>query len=216
MLTRIALLLMLISALVASVPGAAQSPARLAGASEREAMGTGVQVPLVMMDLSMRRSTNVSRPLGIGAFGIDYDARAFIALNPFGENPPADSLYPTSFVDGEDKPLNRANRATLHFAAGWTPPVNVFWSAKTSGLQSSRTIQSSVARSAFGCLSIATAMAYLTFTSDMIRRTRRKKRTGFPLPTAGAGSPCACTGRRMRSHRSSTEAGRPQRWFDTD
>jgi hypothetical protein len=66
--------------------------------------------------------------MDIGAFGIDYDTRAFIALIALGANLPADSLYPTTFVDGEGKPLNGANRYVLHFDAGLTPPVNAFWS----------------------------------------------------------------------------------------
>jgi hypothetical protein len=64
----------------------------------------------------------------IAAFGTDYDTRAFIALIALGANLPADSLYPTTFVDGEGKPLNGANRYVLHFARGLTPPVNAFWS----------------------------------------------------------------------------------------
>ena len=64
----------------------------------------------------------------IGAFGTDYDARAFIALIALGANLPADSLYPTTFVDAEGEPLDGANRYVLHFDAGQTPPVNAFWS----------------------------------------------------------------------------------------
>jgi hypothetical protein len=66
--------------------------------------------------------------MNVGAFGTDYDTRALIALIAFGANLPEDALYPTSFVDGEGKPLNGANRYTLHFDAGLTPPVNAFWS----------------------------------------------------------------------------------------
>jgi hypothetical protein len=66
--------------------------------------------------------------MNVGAFGTDYDSRAFLALIALGANLPADSLYPTSFVDGEGKFLNGANRYVLHFDAGRTPPVNAFWS----------------------------------------------------------------------------------------
>ena len=66
--------------------------------------------------------------MDIGAFGTDYDTRAFIALIAFGANLPEDALYPTAFVDGEDKPFDGANRYVLHFDAGLTPPVNAFWS----------------------------------------------------------------------------------------
>jgi hypothetical protein len=66
--------------------------------------------------------------MDIASFGADYDTRAFIALIAFGANLPEDALYPTTFIDGESKPLNGANRYRLHFEAGLTPPVNAFWS----------------------------------------------------------------------------------------
>jgi hypothetical protein len=66
--------------------------------------------------------------MNIGAFGTDYDARAFIALIALGANLPADSLYPTTYVDGEGKFLNGAHRYVLHFDASLTPPVKAFWS----------------------------------------------------------------------------------------
>jgi hypothetical protein len=66
--------------------------------------------------------------MNIAAFGTDYESRAFIALIALGANLPQDSLYPTTFVDGEGKPLNGANRYTLHFEKDLTPPVNAFWS----------------------------------------------------------------------------------------
>ncbi len=37
-------------------------------------------------------------------------------------------MYPVYRVDSEGKPLNGANRYTLHFAAGQYPPVHAFWS----------------------------------------------------------------------------------------
>jgi hypothetical protein len=64
----------------------------------------------------------------IGAFGTDYDTRAIIGLIAFGANLPEDAVYPTTFVDGDGQSLTGANRYTLHFAAGLTPPVNAFWS----------------------------------------------------------------------------------------
>jgi hypothetical protein len=66
--------------------------------------------------------------MNVGAFGTDYDTRAFLALVALGANLPTDSLYPTSFVDGDGNALNGANRYVLHFDAGLTPPVNTFWS----------------------------------------------------------------------------------------
>src|ERR1700733_15241754 len=98
MLTCIALLLMLIPALVASAPSATHSPAFLTGAREKGAMTSGL--PLVRIDLAMKRSTNLSRPLGIGAFRIDCDAMALIARISIGGNLPADSPYLTPLVGG--------------------------------------------------------------------------------------------------------------------
>jgi hypothetical protein len=64
----------------------------------------------------------------IAAFGTDYETRAFIALIALGANLPADSICPTTFVDGDHKPLDGAHRYVLHFDAGLTPPVHAFWS----------------------------------------------------------------------------------------
>ena len=72
----------------------------------------------------------------IGAFGTDYDTRATIGLIAFGANLPEDASYPTTFVDGEGKPLIGTNRYILHFAEGLTPPVNAFWSVTMYGPES--------------------------------------------------------------------------------
>ena len=66
--------------------------------------------------------------MNVGAFGIDYDMRAYIALIALGANLPEDALYPTSFVDATGEPLDGTNQYVLHFDAGLTPPVNAFWS----------------------------------------------------------------------------------------
>src|SRR6202012_2712889 len=44
----------------------------------------------------------------------------------FGANLPADAVYPTTFVDGDGKQLDAANRYVLHFDTA--PPGNAFWS----------------------------------------------------------------------------------------
>lgn len=43
-------------------------------------------------------------------------------------NAKEEAMYPVYRVDSEGKPLNGANRYTLHFAADQYPPVNAFWS----------------------------------------------------------------------------------------
>jgi hypothetical protein len=65
---------------------------------------------------------------GIGDWGTNYDARAGVALVGLGGNLVADAFYPWTRVDGDGQPLNGANKYTLHFDKGQTPPVNAFWS----------------------------------------------------------------------------------------
>jgi hypothetical protein len=72
----------------------------------------------------------------IANFGTDYETRAFIALIALGANLPADSLYPTSFVDSDGEPLTGVNRYVLRFGAGLTPPVRAFWSVTMYDSQS--------------------------------------------------------------------------------
>jgi hypothetical protein len=72
-------------------------------------------------------------PMAVGNFGTNYQLRAVITLIALGANLPADAVYPTTFVDGDGKPLNGSNRYTLHFAKGETPPVNAFWSVTLYG-----------------------------------------------------------------------------------
>jgi hypothetical protein len=75
-------------------------------------------------------------PKNLGDYGTDYDTRAIIALIAFGANLPADAVYPTTFVDAAGQPLNGANRYTLHFDKGRTPPVHAFWSVTMYDSQS--------------------------------------------------------------------------------
>jgi hypothetical protein len=67
-------------------------------------------------------------PMSVGNFGNDYGFRAVVTLIGLGANLPADAIYPFAFVDGDGKPLNGANRYTVHFDKGRTPPANAFWS----------------------------------------------------------------------------------------
>ena len=119
-------------ATIGVIPGKAFDPGKLDPAVAKDLEGA---VPAALAALQgearqMGAAVNGWRipKMNIAAFGTDYDARAFIALIALGANLPADSLYPTSFVDGDGKPLDGANRYILHFDAGLTPPVNAFWS----------------------------------------------------------------------------------------
>ncbi len=67
-------------------------------------------------------------PKDMGDYGTDYETRAGIALVGLGAIQSHDVAYPTAFIDGDDKPLDGANRYVLHFDKGETPPTNAAWS----------------------------------------------------------------------------------------
>ena len=67
-------------------------------------------------------------PKDMANYGTDYETRAGIAFVGLGAILPVDIAYPTAFDDGENKPLDAANRYVLHFDKGQTPPANVSWS----------------------------------------------------------------------------------------
>lgn len=63
-----------------------------------------------------------------GIYGTDYLQRAFITAIGLGANRPQDAVYPTSTSDAEGKPYSGANKYTIHFPKGQTPPADAFWS----------------------------------------------------------------------------------------
>ena len=67
-------------------------------------------------------------PGAAGAYGTNYLGRAVIAAFGWPANLPQDAVYPTTLVDADGKPLNGANKYTLTFKKGETPPVDGFWS----------------------------------------------------------------------------------------
>jgi hypothetical protein len=114
------------------VPGETFDPSRLDPAAAKRVEGAVGAAIAKLQANAKHMGTSVNgwhiQKMNIAAFGTDYESRAFIALIALGANLPQDSLYPTTFVDGEGKPLNGANRYTLHFEKDLTPPVNAFWS----------------------------------------------------------------------------------------
>ncbi len=66
--------------------------------------------------------------MGVGQYGTDYMKRAIIAAYGWPANLEKDAVYPYTQVDSEGKALTGANKYTLTFAKGQTPPVNGFWS----------------------------------------------------------------------------------------
>jgi hypothetical protein len=64
----------------------------------------------------------------MGVYGNYYLKRAIITQIGLGANLPEDAIYPSNLFDDTGKPLDGANKYTVHFDKGATPPVNAFWS----------------------------------------------------------------------------------------
>ena len=64
----------------------------------------------------------------MGVYGNYYLKRAMIAQLGLGANLPEDAIYPINLGDETGKPLDGANKYTIHFDKGATPPVAAFWS----------------------------------------------------------------------------------------
>jgi hypothetical protein len=64
----------------------------------------------------------------MGVYGNYYLKRAIVAQEGLGANLPEDAIYPLNLADHAGKPLDGANRYTIHFDKGATPPVDAFWS----------------------------------------------------------------------------------------
>jgi hypothetical protein len=127
-------------ATIGVIPGQPFNPSKLDPAVTKELEGVVARAIATLQERAKGMGVAVNGwripKMNIAAFGTDYDTRAFIALIALGANLPADSLYPTTFVDGEGKPLSGANRYVLHFDAGLTPPVHAFWSVTMYNSQS--------------------------------------------------------------------------------
>jgi hypothetical protein len=62
------------------------------------------------------------------AFGTDYFTRTAVAKSNILVNSPNETKYFYQDLDDDGRRLNSANRYTVTFAKGGTPPVNGFWS----------------------------------------------------------------------------------------
>lgn len=67
-------------------------------------------------------------PGAAGRYGTDYLGRAVVAAFGWPANLPEDAVYPTALTDGTGQKMSGANKYTLTFAKGQTPPVDGFWS----------------------------------------------------------------------------------------
>jgi hypothetical protein len=65
---------------------------------------------------------------GLGVYGTDYMKRAVVAAFGWPANLQDDAVYPYTTVDAKGEKLTGANKYTLTFPKGQTPPVNGFWS----------------------------------------------------------------------------------------
>jgi hypothetical protein len=66
--------------------------------------------------------------VGLGIYGTDYLKRATVAAFGWPANRQEDAVYPYTLTDSTGAKLTGANKYTLTFAKGLTPPVNGFWS----------------------------------------------------------------------------------------
>jgi hypothetical protein len=71
----------------------------------------------------------------MGVYGNYYLKRAIVAQAGLGANLPEDAIYPLNLGDENGKPLDGANKYTLHFDKRDMPPANAFWSVTLYDLQ---------------------------------------------------------------------------------
>ncbi len=64
----------------------------------------------------------------MGVYGDYYLKRAIVAQQGLGANVPEDAIYPLNLADETGKPLDGANKYTIHFDKETIPPVDAFWS----------------------------------------------------------------------------------------
>jgi hypothetical protein len=64
----------------------------------------------------------------MGVYGNYYLKRAIVTQLGLGANLPEDAIYPSNLSDESGKSLDGANKYTIHFDKGATPPVGAFWS----------------------------------------------------------------------------------------
>src|SRR6185312_15466912 len=64
----------------------------------------------------------------VGVYGNYYLKRAILSQQGLGANVVEDAIYPLNLADDTGKPLDGANKYTITFEKGATPPVNAFWS----------------------------------------------------------------------------------------
>ena len=64
----------------------------------------------------------------MGVYGNYYLKRAIVTQLGLGANLPEDAIYPMNLADEAGRPLDGANKYSIHFDKGAAPPVDAFWS----------------------------------------------------------------------------------------
>jgi hypothetical protein len=96
----------------------------------------------------------------MGVYGNYYLKRAIITREGLGANLPEDAIYPFGFVDENGRPLDGANRYTLHFEKGTTHRRTLSGRLPSMMPKASKSPTPSTGlRSAVGCLSSTTRTA---------------------------------------------------------
>ena len=116
----------------------------------------------------------------MGVYGNYYLKRAIVAQLGLGANLPEDAIYPLNLADDTGKPLDGANKYTIHFDKDATPPVNAFWSITLydpGGFQVANA--STASPSVAGCHSSTMRTDRLTSISRTKVLARTRKQIGY-------------------------------------
>jgi hypothetical protein len=78
---------------------------------------------------TMKTANGWINMLNLGAYGTDYQTRAYVAFMGLGALSKEDAVYPTAFVDSTDTALDGSHNYVIHFNKGELPPSKVsVWS----------------------------------------------------------------------------------------
>ena len=135
----------------------------------------------------------------MGVYGNYYLKRAVVAQLGLGANLPEDAIYPLNLFDDTGKPLDGANKYTLHFDKGAPPPVNAFWSITlydSDGFQVANVLNRFAVSSYMPFKTNADGS--LDFTSKTRAPAKTKKPTGCPRRRGRSTCACVSMARRPR------------------
>ena len=128
----------------------------------------------------------------VGVYGNYYLKRAIFTQIGLGANLPEDAIYPFNLADDTGKPLDGANKYTIHFDKGATPRWARSGPSRFTTQRASRLRTPSIAlQSVAGCHSASTRTVHSTFISRMRAPVRTRKPIGFRLRRDPSISLCA-------------------------